>query len=171
MAAAQASARVFEGFWSDDPGHALMHGPTFMGCALATVAASGSVPPVSALDRVTMSGRTPACSKANIVPVRPKPVKISSKINRMPYRSASSRNRASTCGSCSSMPPAPCTRGSTSMPAIRPAWRSRCACRAASAASSRGSASTSCSGSRPRNMACIPSSGSHTAMVPKVSPW
>ena len=39
------------------------------------------VPPVSALDSVMMSGTTPAASQANIVPVRPKPVKISSKIS------------------------------------------------------------------------------------------
>ena len=47
----------------------------------AIVAASGSVPPVSAFPTVMMSGTTPACSQANIVPVRPKPVKISSKIS------------------------------------------------------------------------------------------
>ena len=46
----------------------------------ATVAASGMVPPVSAFDNVTMSGAT--ASHANIAPVRPKPVKISSKIRR-----------------------------------------------------------------------------------------
>ena len=44
------------------------------------VAASGRVPPVSAFDRVMMSGTTPAASQANRLPVRPKPVKISSKI-------------------------------------------------------------------------------------------
>ncbi|KDC19239.1 adenosylmethionine--8-amino-7-oxononanoate transaminase [Bordetella bronchiseptica] len=43
LAATVASARVFEGFWSDDPGHALMHGPTFMGCALACAAANASL--------------------------------------------------------------------------------------------------------------------------------
>ncbi len=47
---------------------------------LATVAASGSVPPVSALPSVMMSGTTPALWNANSAPVRPKPVKISSKI-------------------------------------------------------------------------------------------
>ena len=46
----------------------------------AMVAASGSVPPVSAFDKVMMSGTSPA-ALANIAPVRPKPVKISSKIS------------------------------------------------------------------------------------------
>ncbi len=47
----------------------------------ATVAASAIVPPVSAFESVTISGTTPAASSANSVPVRPKPVKISSKIS------------------------------------------------------------------------------------------
>jgi hypothetical protein len=48
------------------------------------VAASGSVPPVSALPRQTMSGTMLACSMANIVPVRAKPVKISSRMRMAP---------------------------------------------------------------------------------------
>jgi adenosylmethionine-8-amino-7-oxononanoate aminotransferase len=43
LAATLASARVFDAFWSDDPGHALMHGPTFMGNALACAAANASL--------------------------------------------------------------------------------------------------------------------------------
>ena len=66
---------------------------------VAMVAASGSVPPVSAFDSVMMSGTTPAASQANIVPVRPKPVKISSKISSNSYLSASARRRCSTAGS------------------------------------------------------------------------
>lgn len=43
LAATVASSRVFDAFYSDDPGHALMHGPTFMGNALACAAAHASL--------------------------------------------------------------------------------------------------------------------------------
>ncbi|WP_373979726.1 adenosylmethionine--8-amino-7-oxononanoate transaminase [Achromobacter sp. JD417] len=43
LAATVASDRVFQAFWSDDPAHALMHGPTFMGNALACAAANASL--------------------------------------------------------------------------------------------------------------------------------
>ncbi|MFD2183825.1 adenosylmethionine--8-amino-7-oxononanoate transaminase [Rhodoplanes azumiensis] len=43
LAATVASRRVFEAFWSDDPMHALMHGPTFMGNPLACAAANASL--------------------------------------------------------------------------------------------------------------------------------
>jgi adenosylmethionine-8-amino-7-oxononanoate aminotransferase len=43
LAATVATKRIFEGFWSDDPVHALMHGPTFMGNALACAAANASL--------------------------------------------------------------------------------------------------------------------------------
>jgi adenosylmethionine-8-amino-7-oxononanoate aminotransferase len=43
LAATLASGKVFGAFWSDDPGHALMHGPTFMGNALACAAANASL--------------------------------------------------------------------------------------------------------------------------------
>ncbi len=43
LAATVASQRVFDAFWSDDPAHALMHGPTFMGNALACAAANASL--------------------------------------------------------------------------------------------------------------------------------
>ena len=43
LAATIATRKVFEAFWSDDPKHALMHGPTFMGNALACAAANASL--------------------------------------------------------------------------------------------------------------------------------
>jgi adenosylmethionine-8-amino-7-oxononanoate aminotransferase len=43
LAATVATRRVFEAFWSDDPKHALMHGPTYTGNALACAAANASL--------------------------------------------------------------------------------------------------------------------------------
>jgi adenosylmethionine-8-amino-7-oxononanoate aminotransferase len=43
LAATVASSKVFDAFWSDDPQHALAHGPTFMGNALACAAANASL--------------------------------------------------------------------------------------------------------------------------------
>jgi adenosylmethionine-8-amino-7-oxononanoate aminotransferase len=43
LAATIARRKVFEGFWSDDPAKALMHGPTFMANPLACAAANASL--------------------------------------------------------------------------------------------------------------------------------
>ncbi|HZD88893.1 MAG TPA: adenosylmethionine--8-amino-7-oxononanoate transaminase, partial [Pseudolabrys sp.] len=43
LAATVATGKVFDAFWSDDPGKALMHGPTFMANALACAAANASL--------------------------------------------------------------------------------------------------------------------------------
>ena len=43
LAATIASRKVFEAFWSEDPAHALMHGPTYMANALACAAANASL--------------------------------------------------------------------------------------------------------------------------------
>jgi adenosylmethionine-8-amino-7-oxononanoate aminotransferase len=43
LSAAIASSRVFEAFWSDDAGAALMHGPTYMANPLACAAANASL--------------------------------------------------------------------------------------------------------------------------------
>jgi adenosylmethionine-8-amino-7-oxononanoate aminotransferase len=43
LSAAVASTKVFDAFWSDDAGAALMHGPTYMGNALACAAANASL--------------------------------------------------------------------------------------------------------------------------------
>jgi adenosylmethionine-8-amino-7-oxononanoate aminotransferase len=43
LAATIARAKVFDAFWSDDPTHALMHGPTYAGNALGCAAANASL--------------------------------------------------------------------------------------------------------------------------------
>ncbi len=43
LAATVATQAVYDAFWSDDAGHALMHGPTFMGNPLACAAANASL--------------------------------------------------------------------------------------------------------------------------------
>jgi adenosylmethionine---8-amino-7-oxononanoate aminotransferase len=43
LAATIARRKIFEAFWSDDPKHALMHGPTYMANALACAAANASL--------------------------------------------------------------------------------------------------------------------------------
>jgi adenosylmethionine-8-amino-7-oxononanoate aminotransferase len=43
LSAAIATRKVFDAFWSDDPGAALMHGPTYMGNPLACAAANASL--------------------------------------------------------------------------------------------------------------------------------
>jgi adenosylmethionine-8-amino-7-oxononanoate aminotransferase len=43
LAATVATRKVFDAFWSDDPKKALMHGPTYMGNALACAAANASL--------------------------------------------------------------------------------------------------------------------------------
>jgi adenosylmethionine---8-amino-7-oxononanoate aminotransferase len=43
LAAAVATRKVFDAFWSDDPAKALMHGPTFMANALGCAAANASL--------------------------------------------------------------------------------------------------------------------------------
>ena len=67
---------------------------------LAIAAPMGMYPLVSALATVKMSGLTPQCSVANILPVRPKPVMTSSQIMMTPYLSHISRmvGQYSGCG-------------------------------------------------------------------------
>ena len=43
LAATVARGKIFDAFWSDDPKHALMHGPTFMANPLACAAANASL--------------------------------------------------------------------------------------------------------------------------------
>jgi adenosylmethionine-8-amino-7-oxononanoate aminotransferase len=79
LAATVGSDRIFDGFWSDDPGHALMHGPTFMANALACSAANASLDlfeqeprlaQVAAIEQGLKDGLGPAAKIAGIADVR-----------------------------------------------------------------------------------------------------
>ena len=69
---------------------------------------------------VRMSGTTPSCSTANVVPVRPKPVATSSQTRSAPCRSQISRIRRTYPGGWAIMPSAPCITGSRTSAAIFP---------------------------------------------------
>jgi adenosylmethionine-8-amino-7-oxononanoate aminotransferase len=70
LAATVASERVFAGFWSDDPAHALMHGPTFMGNALACAAANASLDLFQDEPRVQQAQAMQAALLAGLAPCR-----------------------------------------------------------------------------------------------------
>lgn len=70
LAATVASERVFAGFWSDDPAHALMHGPTFMGNALACAAANASLDLFRDEPRVQQAQAMQAALLAGLAPCR-----------------------------------------------------------------------------------------------------
>jgi adenosylmethionine---8-amino-7-oxononanoate aminotransferase len=79
LAATVASARVHQAFCSDHPDHTLMHGPTFMGNALACAAANASLDvfeakdwkaEVSALERRLIEGLAPCRGLPGVQDVR-----------------------------------------------------------------------------------------------------
>jgi adenosylmethionine---8-amino-7-oxononanoate aminotransferase len=81
LAATLATARVFDAFWSDDPAHALMHGPTYMGNALACAAANASLDLFEREDRIAQAyeiatalteGLGPCVGRAGVRDVRVK---------------------------------------------------------------------------------------------------
>ena len=67
LAATIASRRVFEGFWSNDPSHALMHGPTFMANPLACAAANASLDLFAAEPRLAQAKRIEARLESGFV--------------------------------------------------------------------------------------------------------
>lgn len=73
LAATVASSRVFEAFWSDDPSHALMHGPTFMGNALACAAANASLDLFETEPRLAQAQSISASLAAGLEPCRELP--------------------------------------------------------------------------------------------------
>jgi adenosylmethionine-8-amino-7-oxononanoate aminotransferase len=81
LAATVARARVFKAFWSDDPAHALMHGPTYMANALACAAANASLDlfeqeprldQVRAIEAALEEGLSPCRDLPGVVAVRVK---------------------------------------------------------------------------------------------------
>ena len=70
LAATVASDRIFEGFLSDDPATALMHGPTFMGNALACAAANASLDLFEREPRLAQVARIEAALRKGLEPAR-----------------------------------------------------------------------------------------------------
>ena len=70
LAATVASKRVFDAFWSDDPLKALMHGPTYMGNALACAAANASLDLFEAEDRLGQAQSIGAVLARELEPAR-----------------------------------------------------------------------------------------------------
>ncbi|MDR3512075.1 MAG: adenosylmethionine--8-amino-7-oxononanoate transaminase [Caulobacteraceae bacterium] len=79
LSAAVASRKVFEAFWSDDPGAALMHGPTYMANPLACAAANASLdlfeagawkPDVARINRGLAEGLAPCRDLPGVTDVR-----------------------------------------------------------------------------------------------------
>jgi adenosylmethionine-8-amino-7-oxononanoate aminotransferase len=79
LAATVATKRIFAGFWSEDPGHALMHGPTYMANPLACAAANASLELFASEARIEQvatiaagltDGLSPLCKIAGIKEVR-----------------------------------------------------------------------------------------------------
>ncbi len=79
LSTAVASDRVFEAFWSDDPGAALMHGPTYMANPLACAAANASLDlfetgewqaDVARVSAALADGLEPCRAKPGVVDVR-----------------------------------------------------------------------------------------------------
>ena len=73
LSAAVASTRVFEAFWSDDPGAALMHGPTYMANPLACAAANASLDLFETGDWQAAVARISAGLKTGLEPCRQVP--------------------------------------------------------------------------------------------------
>ena len=81
LGATVATTEVFNNFWSADPGHALMHGPTFMANPLACVAANASldlfereprVEQARAMERKLVAGLSRCAELSGVADVRAK---------------------------------------------------------------------------------------------------
>ncbi len=70
LAATVARQKVFDAFWSDDPAHALMHGPTFMANALACAAANASLDLFEREPRVAQVAEIATALERGLAPCR-----------------------------------------------------------------------------------------------------
>jgi adenosylmethionine-8-amino-7-oxononanoate aminotransferase len=70
LAATVARRKVFDAFWSDDPRHALMHGPTFMANALACAAANASLDLFEREPRLAQVATIAAALERGLAPCR-----------------------------------------------------------------------------------------------------
>ncbi len=70
LAATVATTKVFEAFWSEDPKRALMHGPTYMGNALACAAANASLDLFDAEPRLQQVADIAAALEEGLAPCR-----------------------------------------------------------------------------------------------------
>jgi adenosylmethionine-8-amino-7-oxononanoate aminotransferase len=73
FAATVARDHVFEAFWSDDPEHALMHGPTYMANALACAAANASLDLFESEPRLEQARRMEEALLAGLAPAEKLP--------------------------------------------------------------------------------------------------
>jgi adenosylmethionine---8-amino-7-oxononanoate aminotransferase len=70
LAATIARRKVFDAFWSDDPLHALMHGPTYTGNALACAAANASLDLFERQPRLAQATAVAAALERGLSPCR-----------------------------------------------------------------------------------------------------
>jgi adenosylmethionine---8-amino-7-oxononanoate aminotransferase len=73
LAATVARRKVFDAFWSDDPKKALMHGPTYMGNALACAAANASLDLFEQEPRLDQVAAISAALESGLSPCRDLP--------------------------------------------------------------------------------------------------
>ncbi len=73
LAATVASRRIFDAFWSDDPAHALMHGPTFMANPLACAAANAALDLFETEPRLAQAAAIAGGLEAGLAPCRALP--------------------------------------------------------------------------------------------------
>lgn len=73
LAATVARKKIFEAFWSDDPMHALMHGPTYMANALGCAAANASLDLFEQEPRLDQVARIADLMQSGLAPCRELP--------------------------------------------------------------------------------------------------